>query len=43
MKKVILSNLKQQFIGQGTVSELRKLAGLDAESVADEVTRCLHE
>lgn len=43
VKHLILRNLNHQFIGQGTVSQLRKLAALDSESVAQTVTRCCHE
>ena len=41
-KTVLLKNLGHDFAGQGTVRDLRRQAGLDAESVVKAVKEVLH-
>ena len=40
-KAVILKNLGSRFVGQGTVAQLRRQAGLDAQAVAEAVLEAI--
>lgn len=41
-REVILKNLKQHFIGQGSISQLRRQEGLDAAAVTEAVLQAAH-